>query len=194
VLELGIVFGAVYRPDELIVPVAELPPATLFTSQVTAVFDDPVTIALNDFVAPTRTFALAGETATVTVDPEGGGLGLEDEALFVVPVQPASAAAISRNTRGSERCKANFFNFSIRKHTESASHRRRIARTELWFDVGRGTTVRRAKIRYGTPEQDGHYSFGFRSMFDKRLDASRPLSLNSKEYIAVIRNINRSSY
>ena len=194
VLELGIVLGAVYKPNELIVPAAALPPATPFTSQVTAVFDDPVTVTLNDFVAPARTFALAGETVTFTLDPEGGGLGLEVEELFVVPVQPASAAAASRNMRRTECCKANFINLSIRRRTESAALRRRIARTRLSFDVGRGTTVRRAKIRHGTPEQGGHYAFGFGSPSDKRLDASRPLSLNSEESIAVIRNINRSSH
>ena len=63
-------------PDELIVPVAALPPATPFTCHVTAVFDDPVTVALNDCVAPARTFALAGETETVTLDPEGGVAGI----------------------------------------------------------------------------------------------------------------------
>jgi hypothetical protein len=43
--EPGTVFGAVYAPDELIVPVAALPPATPFTCQITEVFDDPVTAA-----------------------------------------------------------------------------------------------------------------------------------------------------
>ena len=106
-------------PDELIVPVAALPPATPFTCQVTAVFDDPATVALKDCVAPARTFALAGETVTVTLDPEGGVVGLEAGELFVVPVQPVSAAAASRSTKSGECRKANFFNLSIRKHTES---------------------------------------------------------------------------
>jgi hypothetical protein len=74
--ELGNVAGARYMPDELIVPAAAEPPATPFTCQVTEVFDDPATVALNDFVAPTRTFALAGATVTVTLDPEGGVTGL----------------------------------------------------------------------------------------------------------------------
>src|SRR5580692_10812705 len=65
VLELGTAAGAVYIPEELIVPVAELPPCTPFTCQVTAVFDDPVTVALKDCVAPARTLALAGEILTV---------------------------------------------------------------------------------------------------------------------------------
>jgi hypothetical protein len=37
------VFGAVYMPDELIVPAAALPPATPFTCQVTEVFVVPKT-------------------------------------------------------------------------------------------------------------------------------------------------------
>jgi hypothetical protein len=97
-----------------------LPPATPFTSQATAVFDDPVTVALNDFVAPTRTSALAGDTETVTLDPEGGVMGLDNDELFVVPVQLASAAVARRSAIGAECRKASFFNLSIRKHTESA--------------------------------------------------------------------------
>jgi hypothetical protein len=127
VLELGTKAGAVYRPAELIVPVNAPPPATPFTCQVTEVFDDPVTVALKDFVAPARTFALAGEIVTVTLDPEGGVVGLEGAEFFVVPVQPASAAAASGNmTSSSERRDAMFLNLSIRKHTESAALTRRI--------------------------------------------------------------------
>jgi hypothetical protein len=101
-LELGITDGEVYRPDALIVPVVELPPVTPFTCQVTAVFELPVTPALNQAVAPARTFALEGETLTVTLGFEGGGLEvpvLEPEELFVVPVQPATAAVHSRHAR-----------------------------------------------------------------------------------------------
>jgi hypothetical protein len=127
VLELGTIAGAVYTPDELIVPVAALPSATPFTCQVTAVFDDPATVALNDFVAPARTFALAGETVTVTLDPEGGVLELEGDELFVVPAQLASAAAANRNTRSGECRKTNFLNFSINRGTENAAPMRRIA-------------------------------------------------------------------
>jgi hypothetical protein len=47
-LGFGMTFGAVYTPDALIVPEAELPPETPFTCQVTAVFDDPVIAAVND--------------------------------------------------------------------------------------------------------------------------------------------------
>ena len=35
----GTVFGALYRPDELIVPTAVLPPVTPFTFQITALFE-----------------------------------------------------------------------------------------------------------------------------------------------------------
>jgi hypothetical protein len=131
VLELGTVAGATYMPDELIVPVAAVPFATPFTCQVTAVFDDPATAALNDCVAPARTFALAGETVTVTLDPEGGVVELETVDPLVVPVQPTSPIAATRNTRGSEHRKTNFLDISIRKHTECAAPMRRIPCSEL---------------------------------------------------------------
>ena len=131
VLEPGTVFGALYRPEELIVPAAALPPATPFTCQVTEVFVEPVTVALNDFVAPARTVALAGETAIVTPDPEGAGLELEVDELLVVPVHPHSAATASRDTKSSGCRKAEFLNFSIRMGTESAEIRRRNAWMEL---------------------------------------------------------------
>jgi len=113
VLEPWTAFGAVYMPDELIVPVAALPPVTPFTCQVTAEFDDPVTVALKDCVAPARTFAVAGETVTVALDPEGGVLELEAGELLVAPVHPASTASASRNPRRGECREANFLNFSI---------------------------------------------------------------------------------
>jgi len=110
-LELGILAGAWYAPDELIVPIAALPPATPFTCQVTAGFADPATVALKDCVAPARTFALAGAMVTVTLDPEGGPLELEGDEPFVVAVQPASAAAASRNTKSIDCRRASFLNF-----------------------------------------------------------------------------------
>jgi hypothetical protein len=115
----GSVFGAVYKPDELMAPTAALPPATPFTCQFTDVFDDPVTVALKDCVAPARTLALGGATITVTPDPEGGATEVADEELFVVPVQPASVAAAARNTKNSEYGRANSFSLSIVK-----SHRK----------------------------------------------------------------------
>jgi hypothetical protein len=118
VLEPGIVFGAAYMPDVLIVPVVALPPVTLFTCHVTAGFDEPETVALKDFVAPARTLALAGETMTVTLDPEGGVVGLEFDELFVVPVQPASSIAASRNTGSGERRKTGLLTLAIDRSPE----------------------------------------------------------------------------
>ena len=91
-LFVGRVPGAVYVPEALIVPVAALPPVTPFTCQVKAVFDVPVTVALKDCIAPARTFALEGETLTVTPDPEEGELEAELDEIFVAPVQPETAA------------------------------------------------------------------------------------------------------
>jgi hypothetical protein len=128
----GTAAGAVYVPDELIVPVAELPPATPFTCHITAELDEPATLTLKDCVAPTRTVALAGVTRTVTLDPEGDVFGLEFElelleagGTFVVPVHPASTAAASTNTNSGECRREYFLNFSIRKRTESTAYMRR---------------------------------------------------------------------
>lgn len=93
--------GAVKRPVVEIVPqAAPVQPAPL-TLHVTAVLDAPFTVALNCWCAPTRTFAVAGETATtsgattvtwavadrvgsatdVAVTDTWGGLGTEDGAV-----------------------------------------------------------------------------------------------------------------
>jgi hypothetical protein len=105
------------------VPVVELPPVTPFTCQVTAVFTLPVTVALNDAVAPARTSALEGETLTVTLGFEGGGLEVpvvEPEELFVVPVQPATAAAHSRHARNDKRRKTSLCSVVIERRIGSA--------------------------------------------------------------------------
>jgi hypothetical protein len=170
------------------VPVAALPAVTPFTCHVTAVFDDPATVAPKDFVAPARTFALAGETATVTLDPEGGVVGLEAGELFVVPVQAVSAAAASRNAEYNECRKANFFLLSIRKQTDSKAPGVWIARTELCLGVSRGTTVRKDKIGHGTLEQDGHLSNHLGSATGNRRGLSGPASSISGARDAVIRN------
>ena len=172
-------------------PVGVLPPATPFTCHVTVVFDDPVTVALKDFVAPARTFALVGATATVTPDPEGDVLELEVEELFVVPVQPASAAAAASDKISSECRKTNFFNLSIREHTKSAAPIRRIACTELCIGVSRGTTVRKDKIRLGTREQGGHFEYNLGSLSGNRLAAAYSSQFISGESLVVVRNINR---
>jgi hypothetical protein len=153
VLELGTALGAEYIPDELIVPVAVLPPATPFTCQETELFDDPTTVALKDFVPPARTLVAAGETVTVTLDPEGGVLELEGGELLVVPVQPAKITAAGRNTKSGKFCLALLSDFFIRKRTESDVPMRRFACTELCLGVGRETTVRKYKIGPRTAEQ-----------------------------------------
>jgi hypothetical protein len=55
VVDAGIIAGAVYRPAAEIVPVAALPPVTLFTCQVTAWLEAFATAAENCVVAPSRT-------------------------------------------------------------------------------------------------------------------------------------------
>jgi hypothetical protein len=89
VFGFGKLAGAEYMPDELIVPVDELPPVTPFTCQVTDVFDEPLTVALNGWVAPARTLAGFGETETATA---GGGApavpGFPEE-LLVTPAHRA---------------------------------------------------------------------------------------------------------
>jgi len=75
--------GAVYKPDEVIVPVVALPPATPFTDQATPVLLEPETVAMNCCAAPTSKAAELGEIVTVTaveVDP-----GNQGQALGVVP-------------------------------------------------------------------------------------------------------------
>jgi hypothetical protein len=117
--ETGIVGGAEYIPDELIVPVATLPPVTPFTCQLTAEFVDPATVARNDCVAPALTLALCGETETVMLAPEGGVLEfppefeLEAFPLLVAPVQPASADAARTSAIDGAYRAANFCNLSI---------------------------------------------------------------------------------
>src|SRR5262249_9246677 len=63
--------GAVYRPAAEIVPAVELPPAVPLTLQVTAVFVELATVAVNCADAPGATVTLDGDTLTVT----GGGAG-----------------------------------------------------------------------------------------------------------------------
>ena len=65
-LEFGVVAGALYSPSDEIVPVMVFPPVTPFTSQVTAEFFVPVTIAVNCWVAPAERETLFGYTVTTT--------------------------------------------------------------------------------------------------------------------------------
>src|SRR5947207_1502204 len=62
---LGTENGAVYKPAAEIVPTVEFPPGMPFTLQFPAVFDEPVTVAVNCRVADAATAALAGSTLTV---------------------------------------------------------------------------------------------------------------------------------
>jgi len=55
----------VYNPEAEIVPTVAFPPRMEFTLQVTAVFEEPLTVAMNCLVAETGTPALAGATLTV---------------------------------------------------------------------------------------------------------------------------------
>ncbi len=74
------------------VPVAALPPATPFTSHVTAVFDAPVTVALKAWLAPARTLVGFGETVTLMVaglDPPPELPGVLDPCPVKIPVQAA---------------------------------------------------------------------------------------------------------
>jgi len=61
-------------PVESMVPRVELPPEIEFTAQVTEVFDEPETVAVNLYEEPARTVAEEGATETVREEPGGGGL------------------------------------------------------------------------------------------------------------------------
>ena len=61
-----------------IVPTVEFPPDTPFTVQVTAVFDVPVTVALNCCVLPSSTIELGDVSVRVTDWGEGGGGAVDD--------------------------------------------------------------------------------------------------------------------
>ncbi len=95
--EEGRLGGAVYMPWASIVPSVELPPGTLLTSQVTAVFEVPVTLAVNCWVRPRSTLALAGATET---EMEGGGGGGGATGPTPPPPQPSvHAPAVRRGNK-----------------------------------------------------------------------------------------------
>lgn len=107
-------------------PVDALPPTTPFTCQLTAVFDVPETDALKDCVVLTRTFAVAGVTATLTPDPEGlefPGFELELDEFLTVPEHPAITAAARIKTRGKNRRNANVGRICIRMENKWAALR-----------------------------------------------------------------------
>jgi hypothetical protein len=66
--------GAVYLPEDSMVPSAEEPPGVLLTDQATAVLEVPETVAEKEAELPTRILAVEGETATVIAG--GGGVCL----------------------------------------------------------------------------------------------------------------------
>ena len=71
---VGTVAGAVYKPDELMVPMLAALAEVLLTCQVTAVFVVPETVAVNCCVWPVCTLAVVGVTWTeigVTTPPVG---------------------------------------------------------------------------------------------------------------------------
>jgi hypothetical protein len=80
----GRVAGAVYLPEESMVPSEEEPPGVSLTDQVTAVLVVPETVAEKVAELPTRTLAVEGETARVM---EGGG------GVCVLPVEEAEPQA-----------------------------------------------------------------------------------------------------
>jgi hypothetical protein len=63
--------GAVYLPEESIVPMAEEPLGMSLTDQVTAALEVPETLAEKEVELPTRTLAVEGATATV-MEAAGG--------------------------------------------------------------------------------------------------------------------------
>jgi hypothetical protein len=71
----GTTAGAVYRPLVEITPTFELPPVTPFTLQVTAVFDVPVTDAVNCCEPPGASTATTGAIQTLVAFANGGGNG-----------------------------------------------------------------------------------------------------------------------
>jgi len=59
-----VVAGAVYSPEELIVPTTESPPAIPFTDLEKLAEPPPCNVAANCFVSAARTDTVAGETVT----------------------------------------------------------------------------------------------------------------------------------
>ena len=69
---VGIVAGAVYSPEALIVPTVVFPPCAPLALQVTAVLLAPVTVAVYCWVPLGATSAVRGETETAIVDAVPG--------------------------------------------------------------------------------------------------------------------------
>jgi len=88
-------------PVESIVPMLAEPPLVPLTDQVTAVFELPVTVAVNANELPARIFAVVGETLTATAPGVDGceGLGLLGDEEAAVPEQPPSTTTKIGNVR-----------------------------------------------------------------------------------------------
>ena len=77
----GTTAGAMYCPEDEIVPTVEFPPVTPFTCQLTAVFVEFMTVAMNICVpVPATTAAVPGVTLTVMA----GTIVTAAEAVLVV--------------------------------------------------------------------------------------------------------------
>jgi hypothetical protein len=108
----------------VIVPVAAAPPVTPFTCQFTDVFDDPVTVAVNVWLPPTRTLALLGNTDTL-MPPDVVCVGEDDvfELLFVMPEHPACRSAPSTSSEIREARRITMFttNRSLCRNADGAT-------------------------------------------------------------------------
>src|SRR5215471_275857 len=69
--------GAVYLPEESMVPMAEEPLGVSLTDQLTAALEVPETVAEKEVELPTRTLVVEGETATV-MEVAGGVMPVEE--------------------------------------------------------------------------------------------------------------------
>src|SRR6516165_7764395 len=81
------------------VPVVLLPPVTPFTCQVTAVFEVPVTVAVNWVWAPSATLTVEGETETVIMVPPTPLLLLPPPQPIIRNDPAASRRTLPRRTR-----------------------------------------------------------------------------------------------
>jgi hypothetical protein len=96
-LGLGRVAGAMYLPEESMVPIEAEPPAMSLTNQLTAVFCVPVTVAEKLAEALTRTLVEVGETLTETEAGGGGCWEPEEEPVAPHATRRKGARRRARN-------------------------------------------------------------------------------------------------
>jgi hypothetical protein len=89
--------GAVYLPEESMVPMAAEPLGVSLTDQVTAVLEVPETVEEKEAELPTRTLAVEGETVTV-MEAAGGGC-----VLPVEEAEPQAAREMERKSNVAQR-------------------------------------------------------------------------------------------